>query len=259
VFESKDPVCGMDVRPDGSHRAIHLGREYLFCSSSCKSRFLSAPEDFLDPDRRAAREAQQDPAALYLCPMHPEVEQIGPGTCPKCGMALEPSRVSIDTPEDTSELDDMTRRLVLSSVFAFPVFLLAMGEMLPGRPLDGWLFPHQRVWVECLLATPVVFWGGWPIFQRAWQSVQHRSPNMFTLTGIGVGVAYGYSVVATLFPASFPEAFRTHGIVAVYFEAAAVITASGCSHIYLSCVRGGAVWRRSRHYFPAWLRSLFCT
>ncbi len=217
-----DPICGMEVDSASQFRAAHAGAEYFFCSEGCRTKFVTDPERWLRRDPHAD-EPPPDSTALYLCPMHPEVEQIGPGLCPLCGMALEPALASAD--EDTSELDDMTRRLWVSAPLALAVFVLAMGEMLPGRPLDAWIPPAWRVWVEFALATPVVLFGGAPFFERALQSLRVRSPNMFTLIGIGVGVAYAFSVVATALPGAFPEAFRVHGVVAVYFEAAAVIVA----------------------------------
>ena len=218
----QDPVCGMQVEEDSSHRTSWEGAAYLFCSAGCLSKFEADPRRYLGASP-AADPPTADPGALYLCPMHPEVQQRGPGTCPKCGMALEPARA--DAEEDTSELDDMTRRLLVSAPLAAVVMLLAMADLLPGQGLRAWLPPERRVWLELLLASPAVLWGGWPFFVRAAQSLRSRNLNMFTLVGIGVGVAYAYSVVATLAPQLFPAAFRHGGAVAVYFEAAAVITA----------------------------------
>ena len=162
------------------------------------------------------------PAIRYTCPMHPEVQQDEPGSCPICGMALEPITVVLD--DDNPELDDMRRRFYASLVFTVPVFLLAMSEMIPGQPLQQAVSPAVLGWVQLLLATPVVLWAGFPFFQRAVASVRNRSPNMFTLVGLGTGVAYVYSVVATVAPGVFPPSFRGEGgVVAVYFEAAAVI------------------------------------
>jgi Cu+-exporting ATPase len=160
----------------------------------------------------------------YVCPMHPEVVQEGPGSCPKCGMALEPRTVTLNEP-DNPELVDMTRRFRVATALTAPVFLLAMGDMLPGGPLQGLLSPATQAYVELALSTPVVLWSGWPFFQRMWASFVNRSLNMFTLIGIGTGAAYAFSVVATLFPEVFPDSFRGHhGMVDRYFEAAAVIT-----------------------------------
>jgi Cu+-exporting ATPase len=161
----------------------------------------------------------------YTCPMHPEIVRLEPGSCPLCGMALEPRTVTVEA-ETNPELIDMTRRFWLSLVLTTPLFLLAMAEMIPSQPLQHLLSTRFLRWGQLLLATPVVVWGGWPFFQRGWVSIVNRSLNMFTLIAIGTGTAYGYSVVATLFPSIFPDSFRAHGgEVAVYFEAAAVITA----------------------------------
>jgi len=160
----------------------------------------------------------------YVCPMHPEVVQDAPGSCPRCGMALEPRTVTVDEPENP-ELVDMTRRFRAGLVLTIPVFLMAMGDIIPGKPLEGVLTPSTQGWLELLLSTPVVLWAGWPFFQRMWASFVNRSLNMFTLIGIGTGAAYSFSVVATLFPSWFPDSFRGHhGQVDRYFEAASVIT-----------------------------------
>ncbi|HEX9842557.1 MAG TPA: YHS domain-containing protein, partial [bacterium] len=160
----------------------------------------------------------------YVCPMHPEIVRDAPGSCPICGMALEPRTVTLDEPENP-ELTDMRRRFWIGGALTLPVVVIAMGHLVPGNPLPHLLPATAWRWAELLLATPVVLWAGWPFFVRFWQSLLHRSLNMFTLIGMGVGVAYGYSVVATLFPHLFPDSFRdAAGQVAVYFEAAAVIT-----------------------------------
>ena len=175
------------------------------------------------PARLPPTPAAASGAVPHTCPMHPEVQQLGPGTCPKCGMALEPVQPSADQGEP-DELRDMRRRFTVSAILTLPVFALAMGEMLPGRPFERWLAPAAQTWVQWLLATPVVLWGGWPFFVRGVDSVRRRQLNMFTLIALGVGVAYLYSVVATLAPGLFPPALHAaHGLVPVYFEAAAVI------------------------------------
>ncbi|MCH2169761.1 heavy metal translocating P-type ATPase [Myxococcota bacterium] len=218
----KDPVCGMQVQPDSPHQLRHEETDYRFCSENCLTKFRSDPGTYLADSTDSPNQPAADPEAVYLCPMHPEVQQVGPGSCPKCGMALEPAAVSTEI--DTSELDEMTRRLWVSAPLAGIVMLLAMSDLLPGQPIARWLPPDKRVWVEMLLSSPVVLWGGAPFFVRAWQSITTWNLNMFTLVGIGVGIAWLYSVVATLAPGLFPEAFRHEGAVAVYFEAAAVIT-----------------------------------
>ncbi|KAB2922874.1 MAG: copper-translocating P-type ATPase [Candidatus Contendobacter sp.] len=159
----------------------------------------------------------------YVCPMHPEIVQDGPGHCPICGMALEPRTVTLEA-EENPELQDMTRRFWIGALLTVPLMIIAMGRHFPGMPFDGLASSRDLNWLELLFATPVVLWGGWPFFERGWQSLVNRSLNMFTLIALGVGVAYGYSTVAVLFPTLFPAAFRdAHGEVAVYFEAAAVI------------------------------------
>jgi len=218
----KDPVCGMMVDPHTTqHKAEHSGRPYYFCSAECRAKFLAEPERYLDP--AAASDAEPVPeGTIYTCPMHPEIRQVGPGSCPICGMALEPVLVSCEA-EPNEELIDMTRRFWIGLVLAVPVFVLEMGGHL-----FGWthLIGQQTSnWVQMILATPVVLWAGWPFFQRGWQSLVNRSLNMFTLIAMGTGAAWVYSMVAVLMPGIFPDAFRQHdGSVAVYFEAAAVIT-----------------------------------
>ena len=160
----------------------------------------------------------------YVCPMHPEIVRAEPGACPICGMALEPRTVTLEE-EANPELIDMTRRFWVGVVLSLPIAFLAMSEMIPGQPLQRSFSPRLLNWIQLALATPVVLWGGWPFFQRGWTSIVNRSLNMFTLIAIGVGTAYVYSVAATLFPDVFPPSFRGHGgEVAVYFDAAAVIT-----------------------------------
>src|SRR5512134_3370140 len=159
----------------------------------------------------------------FTCPMHPEIVRDAPGNCPKCGMALEPRTATVDD-EENSELADMRRRFLVSAALTVPLVAIAMGEHLPGHPLARIATMSTLGWLQLVLATPVVLWGGWPFFVRGWQSVVHRSLNMFTLIGLGVGVAYLYSLIATLFPGIFPPSFRLEGgEVAVYFEAAAAI------------------------------------
>jgi Cu+-exporting ATPase len=214
-----DPVCGMTVDGDGPHVFRHGGRDYRFCCVRCRERFAADPEQFLNPD--AGPEEDLPAGTQHTCPMHPEILQDGPGDCPLCGMALEPMTVSLDD-APPPELADMTRRLVVSAILTVPVFLLGMGEMLPA--VRALVPPGVSRWVSLICATPVVLWGGWPFFVRGWQSIRNRSPNMFTLIALGTGVAWTYSVVATVAPGVFPPAFRdATGEVPVYFEAAAVI------------------------------------
>jgi P-type Cu+ transporter len=266
----QDPVCGMRVKESAPHTCEYGGRRYFFCGARCLEKFRAEPEKYLKPAHVhsmldiPARTTQARAAGeerVYTCPMHPEVRRPGPGTCPACGMALEPplkaaptTRTEYTCPmhpevvrsepgscpicgmaleprtvtmeaEANPELGAMTRRFWLSLILTVPLFFLAMAEMIPGRPLRHLLPAGWLRWVQLFLATPVVLWGGWPFFRRGWASIVNRSLNMFTLIAIGTGTAYGYSVVATLFPDIFPDSFRVHGgEVAVYFEAAAVIT-----------------------------------
>jgi len=214
-----DPVCGMTVDPaTAKHRADYHGDTYYFCSAGCKTKFAAAPEKYLK--RRTAEPAPE--GAIYTCPMHPQIRQVGPGSCPICGMALEPEVATAETGPNP-ELIDMSRRFWIGLVLTLPVLSLEMGghltnlHMLLGKNLSNW--------IQFVLATPVVLWAGWPFFVRGWQSVLTRNLNMFTLIAMGTGVAWIYSVVAVLLPGLFPAAFRdAEGAVAVYFEAAAVIT-----------------------------------
>jgi len=255
-----DPVCGMQVNPSaaaGSHEQD--GTTYYFCSAHCLDKFKADPAAYLHPSPTPQTSAPagakyvcpMDPEVVsdkpgacpkcgmalepempiapltkteYTCPMHPEIVRDEPGRCPICGMALEPRTVTLEEAANP-ELTDMTRRFWWSAALSLPVFLLAMSEMIPGQPVQHLLSPRLINWIQFLLATPVVLWGGWPFFQRGWASIVNRSPNMFTLIAIGTGAAYCFSVFALLFPGVFPASFRGHGgEVAVYFEAAAVIT-----------------------------------
>lgn len=268
-----DPVCGMEVSSDNAKYALkHNEKDYHFCSEHCLNKFKSNPKQYSDTDKSehdCCGEAKDEPSITssiennndrYTCPMHPEVSQDGPGTCPKCGMALEAANIplssnkteytcpmhpqivqdhpgscpicgmpleasTVEVEEDTTELDDMSRRFWFSTFFALPVFILAMmNDMMPAL-LPANLSITWVQWIQFVLATPVVIWGGWPFFVRGVQSVISRNLNMFTLISIGVSVAWFYSVVALLFPDLFPPAMRLHDArVAVYFEAAAVIT-----------------------------------
>jgi len=261
-----DPVCGMAVTPQSEHHYHYRGADYYFCCNGCREKFAADPERYLRPQPQPTDTAcpggvcdtgsqtyvcpmcpgvrEQGPGACpscgmalepetlqtpatrtgYTCPMHPEIIQDTPGSCPKCGMALEPRSVTIE--EENPELSDMKRRFRVSSALALPVFVLAMGaDLVPGL-LPAWLSMHSVQWLECVLATPVVLWGGWPFLMRAVRSLRTWNLNMFTLIGLGVSVAWGYSLVALLAPGLFPSVMRhADGTVPVYFEAAAVITA----------------------------------
>ncbi|WP_156839122.1 heavy metal translocating P-type ATPase [Novosphingobium aquimarinum] len=220
--EVKDPVCGMTVDPAKTpHHAVHQGQDYHFCSAGCLAKFETDPTRYLAAEPPAPVEAA--PGTIWTCPMHPEIRQDHPGPCPICGMALEPETVSTDT-GPSAELVDMTRRFWIGLTLTLPVFVLEMGShLIPAlhRLIDA----TTSTWLQFALATPVVLWAGWPFFERGWASIRTRHLNMFTLIAMGTGVAWGYSVVATLAPSIFPEAFKgMDGTVAVYFEAAAVIT-----------------------------------
>ena len=282
-----DPVCGMRVSPDKAAGTYDFeGQTYYFCAPSCLAKFQANPRAYLNQEAPSSRPqgtgccgqdgtgAGADTAGLgaadpgqgrsasdssreYTCPMDPEVRQIGPGSCPKCGMALEPVEAAAPTrtewtcpmhpeivraepgscpicgmaleprvvtmEERNPELDDMTRRFVVSALATAPILLFMVSEMLPGNPLGRLIPASARNWIELALATPVVFWGGKPFFERGWTSIVSRHLNMFTLIALGVGAAYGYSLIATLAPGIFPHSFQMHGRPAVYFEPAAVI------------------------------------
>jgi Cu+-exporting ATPase len=215
-----DPVCGMEVDPDTDLKAEYRGTTYYFCNPVCLERFQTDPEAVLHPSDAPPA----DPDAIYTCPMHPEIRQVGPGSCPICGMALEPANVTLEEGPNV-ELIDMTRRLRLAAVLGFPVMAFAMAEMIAPAAIHARVNLRVADWLQLLLATPVVLWCGWPFFERGWASIVHRSPNMFTLIGMGVGAAYGYSAVATIAPGVFPDGFRTHGRIEPYFDTAVVITA----------------------------------
>ena len=218
-----DPVCGMTVTPGpNALRAEHDGKTYYFCSERCRSRFMESPEQFLGKDDARTAGPSAPEGTQWTCPMHPEIVRDRPGACPICGMALEPMMPTAST-GPSEELKDMNRRFLIGLALTVPIVALEMGGHL--FDLHMWIAPQISNWVQLALATPVVLWGGWPFFVRGWQSLVHRSLNMFTLIAMGTGVAWGYSVIATLAPGIFPPAFQgMGGTVAVYFEAAAVIT-----------------------------------
>ena len=224
----KDPVCGVMVDPQKAAAKVeYAGKSYFFCSPRCAERFEKEPEKFLAaPGTEGMEHAHEAPPPAsaqnirYTCPMHPEIVQIGPGSCPICGMALEPMDIVAGEQADP-EYDSMRKRLWVGAAFSLPLLVLSMA----GDALGLHFAPGLKNGVELLLASPVVIWGGWPFFERFWASLVNRSPNMFTLIGLGTGAAYLYSLAATLFPQFFPDSFRDmHGEVSVYFEAAAVIT-----------------------------------
>jgi P-type Cu+ transporter len=218
-MSAKDPVCGMTVDPHtAKYRAEHEGHTYYFCAERCRTKFVADPAAYLT-ERKPAPVVE---GAIYTCPMHPQIRQVGPGACPICGMALEPETISSDTGPNP-ELADMTRRFWIGLALTLPVFALEMGGHL--ADLHSTLGQQTSNWIQLLLATPVVLWAGWPFFERGWSSLKTRNLNMFTLIAMGTGIAWIYSIVGTLWPSLFPASLRGHdGAVGVYFEAAAVIT-----------------------------------
>ncbi len=224
----RDPVCGMTVEAEtAAAKREHGGKTYHFCCEGCAAKFMAAPEKFLGATpttggRSSARGAESKEIE-YTCPMHPQIVLPGSGACPICGMALEPREAPAETQENP-ELAMMSRRFWISAALSLPVLVLAMSDMIPGQPVQHALSIRAISWIEFLLATPVVIWGGWPFFERGWASIVNRSLNMFTLIALGTGTAYLYSVAAVLFPGAFPDSFRTGGDVPNYFEAAAAIT-----------------------------------
>ena len=261
VQVATDPVCGMKVQPRNAIGPVeYQGQEYFFCSRGSEDPFHTNPAAFLGPPQPPPARRPTPSGATYTCPMHPEIRQDRPGSCPKCGMALEPEvppaagtrteytcpmhpqivsdrpgncpicgmaleprTITVETHDD-SELRMMWRRFLVSAALTTPLVIIAMGHLILGNPIERVLGHGLRRWIELLLATPVVLWAGWTFFVRAWQSLVNRSLNMFTLIALGVGTAYAYSVVATLLPGVFPAGLKDQpGTVGVYFEAAAVI------------------------------------
>jgi Cu+-exporting ATPase len=213
-------------KESAADKVEYQGQTYWFCGKGCSAKFRAEPSRYLDT--ASAPEHAPSPrvsvAVQYTCPMHPEIIRNEPGACPICGMALEPIVPTAAGDDENRELADMRRRFWISLVLTLPILAVTMGEFIPGRPFDQLMTPGARTWFEVILATPVVVWGGWPFFVRAWQSVVNRSLNMFTLIGLGVAVGYVYSLIAALFPALFPASFRDEaGRVPVYFESAMVI------------------------------------
>ncbi|HXF40974.1 MAG TPA: heavy metal-binding domain-containing protein, partial [Blastocatellia bacterium] len=257
---AKDPVCGMTVDPNTAAASFdYRGKTYYFCSKDCSAKFQASPEKYLAPTLPKLSQGKAKPDVPYTCPMHPEIQQNGQGSCPKCGMALElatlaatPTTTEYTCPmhpeivrdqpgacpicgmaleprtvtgeEKNEELIDMTRRFKIGVVLTVPLLLLSMSDLIPGQPVQQAISMRVLGFIQFALATPVVLWGGWPFFQRGWASVFHRSLNMFTLIAIGTGVAFWYSVIGTFLPDIFPASFRGHdGEVGVYFEVSAAI------------------------------------
>lgn len=223
----KDPVCGMMIDPKTAKggKSTFDGNDYFFCNPKCKAKFDADPHAFLHKAKVSTEVSDVDKERIYTCPMHPEIRQKGPGNCPICGMALEPEEVSL-VEEENPELVDFTRRLKVSAVLALPLVILAMSDLIPGQPIQHALPAWLNAGIQFLLATPVVLWAGLPFFERGWASLKSRNFNMFTLIALGTAVAYIFSVVGTFFPQIFPESLRVHGgMIPLYYEAAAVITA----------------------------------
>jgi Cu+-exporting ATPase len=220
-----DPVCGMTVDPHTAAGSYdYKGTTYYFCNPSCLVRFKKDPESYLEPpEERPAPAMPPRGTVEYTCPMHPEIVKDGPGSCPICGMALEPRTASLDEGPNP-ELVDMTRRFWVGAALGLPVFILAMGDMLLGMGLGGRIDPQVSNWIALVCSTPVVLWAGWPFFERGWASIVNRSPNMFTLIAMGVGAAFVFSVAGTVAPGLFPAGFREHGVIETYFDTAVVIT-----------------------------------
>jgi Cu+-exporting ATPase len=220
-----DPVCGMAVDSATSkHRFDYAGTTYHFCSAGCRTRFEADPAKYLTSKAEAPKPAPAEVDAIYTCPMHPQIRQKGLGSCPICGMALEPLEITAEA-APSHELTDMTRRFWVGLALALPVFILEMGGHIPALGLHRLVPPQTAIWVQFVLSTPVVLWAGWPFFQRGWASLVSRHLNMFTLIALGTGAAYLYSLVATFAPGIFPAGFHAMGgTVPVYYEAAAVIT-----------------------------------
>ncbi len=219
----RDPVCGMSVSPaTAKFSAEEQGQRFYFCSEHCQKKFVASPATYLKPAEATPPPANE--AAIYTCPMHPQVRQIGPGNCPICGMALEPVQVTAST-GPSSELTDITRRMWIGAALSLPVVILEMGAHIPGVPLLSQVSPMMSQWLQWALSSPVILWAGWLFFVRARDSVRHRSLNMFSLIALGVGAAYLYSLAATFTPGLFPVELRNaHGLIPAYFEAGAVIT-----------------------------------
>ncbi len=258
---SADPVCGMSVDPKAAAGHVtHQGTTYYFCSQHCLDRFREAPAQYVGPQPQSRIGAAVDTSAVFTCPMHPEVRQVGPGACPDCGMALEPvtvpapatktewtcpmhpeivrsepgscpicgmalePRTVVVDADDNPELRDMMRRMWIGAGLSVPVVALAMGDMVLGMGLGGRVDLQVTNWIGLICGTPVVLWAGWPFFERGWASIKNRRANMFTLIALGIGAAYVFSVAGTLVAGSFPEGFRVHGVVETYFDTAVVIT-----------------------------------
>ena len=215
-----DPVCGMKVAANPAKSVEHQGQHYFFCSQRCIDKFRANPTQYTAPQPHVQVSAESADV-IYTCPMHPQIRQAGPGSCPICGMALEPLDATASA--DNSELRDMTRRFWVSAALTAPLLVVTMSDLLPGVDLQHRVGGEIFNWAQAILATPVVLWGGWPFFERAWASFKSWHLNMFSLIGLGTGTAFLFSVVALLFPGILPDAFKMNGMAPLYFEPAAVI------------------------------------
>ncbi len=224
---SKDPVCGMSVDPaTAKQKADYRGQTYYFCGVGCNAKFVANPDQYLKAAEPVAKAAPNTPVAqgtIYTCPMHPQIRRNAPGSCPICGMALEPEGIP-EAEGSSPELKDMSRRFVIGAILAAPIFVLEMGSHWTALNLDRLVSMRTSMWIQFALSTPIVLWCAWPFFQRAWASVINRSPNMFTLIALGVGASYVYSLFATFAPGLFPAALKRGDLIPVYYEAAAVVT-----------------------------------
>ncbi len=218
-----DPVCGMQVNPEPEKSAEYSGVTYYFCSQHCVTKFLANPQQYSNPQTNVVinKANATSKRILYTCPMHPEIRQDRPGSCPKCGMALEP--IGADKDEESAELTDLTRRFWVSLALTIPLLFVTMGEFVPGLNLHHRIGIETINWLQAILATPVVVWGGWPFFVKALNSFRTWNLNMFSLIGLGTAAAFLFSLFALLFPALLPDAFKTDGMIPLYFEAGAVI------------------------------------
>ena len=223
-----DPVCGMRVNSaTAKHQADHQEQTYYFCSGGCQAKFVATPDQYVKAGSLATLKAIPSDAVksgtIYTCPMHAQIRQTSPGSCPICGMALEPEGIP-EAEGSSPELKDMNRRFIIGAVLATPIFVLEMGGHWTALNLERFVSMSASMWIQFGLATPIVLWCAWPFFQRAWVSVLNRSPNMFTLIALGVGAAYLYSLAASFAPGLFPAALRHGDLIPVYYEAAAIVT-----------------------------------
>lgn len=228
-----DPVCGMKTAADPTKSVENAGVTYYFCSQKCTEKFRAHPQDYLQPQAVKAANNATPKNTTYTCPMHSHIQQNGPGTCPICGMALEPMDATAQV--DDSELTEMTRRFWVSLALSLPLLFITLSEFIPGLNLHHRIGLNIFNWLQAVLATPVVLWGGWSFFSRGWASFRTWNLNMFSLISLGTGAAFIFSVFALLFPSQLPDAFKMNGMTPLYFEAAAVIV----NYCVPQCIRFG--------------------